>query len=157
MDYKKVQKKIKKLSSVIAKLGINRSKTPPVVVGLVEVESSKVVDDLVKSPSLKKYKYSFVHHNSPDERGIDVALLYNSKNFEYKESTTYPVILTTDEEERDYTRDVLKVTGYLNGELTHVLVNHWPSRREGAELTEHKRITAAKVVRKVVNDIKSTE
>nr|WP_298990853.1 endonuclease [uncultured Polaribacter sp.] len=154
---KRYKRKIKKLGSVISKLGVNRSKTPPIIVGLVEVESARVVDDLTNSSLLRKYSYDFVHHNSPDERGIDVALLYNRVAFDYIGSTTYPVFLENEEGERDYTRDILKVSGYLHGELTHILVNHWPSRRAGAEETEHKRITAAKTVRRVIDEIYDDE
>lgn len=154
---KRYRTKIKKLGSVIAKLGINRSKNPPILVGLVEVESARVVEDLANSSLLRKHNYSYVHHNSPDERGIDVALLYNKIGFEYIASETYPVFLEDENGERDYTRDILKVSGYLNGELTHVLVNHWPSRRDGAAETEHKRITAAKVVRDIIAEIQDDE
>ncbi len=75
-NYKKYKDKVKKLTSVISQLGIELSKTPPVIVGLVEVENSQVVQDLVNHKNLKKYHYDFVHYDSPDERGIDVALLY---------------------------------------------------------------------------------
>lgn len=146
--------KVKKLGSVISQLGMNLSKHPPALVGLVEVENAKVVADLVNSTNLKKHHYGFVHYDSPDERGIDVALLYNKIVFEYLGSETYPVFLKNDEGERDYTRDILKVTGNLLGELVHVLVNHWSSRREGAAATAHKRITASETVRNIVDDIK---
>ena len=152
--YKRYIIKLKKISSVIAQLGLNHSAYPPALVGLVEVENAKVVSDLVNSSYLKKHHYGFVHYDSPDERGIDVALLYNKIAFEYLSSETYPVFLEDTSRERDYTRDILKVTGNLHGELVHILVNHWSSRREGAEETEPKRITAAKTVRTIVSNIK---
>lgn len=155
--YKRYQIKIKKLSSVISQLGLNRSKFPPAIVGLVEVENEKVVSDLANSSHLRKHHYDFVHHNSPDERGIDVALLYNKIAFELIASETYPVFLEDERGERDYTRDILKVSGNLYGELVHVLVNHWSSRREGAAETEHKRITAAKTVRSIIDEIHTKE
>jgi hypothetical protein len=154
---KRYNSKVKKLGSVIAKLGMNRSKHPPIIIGLVEVESSKVVDDLAKSRFLRKYNYDYIHHDSPDERGIDVALMYNKIGFDFIESTTYPVFLENEFGERDYTRDILKVSGYLHGELTHILVNHWSSRRQGAEETEHKRITAAETVRNIIKQIQDDE
>ncbi|MCI2229219.1 endonuclease [Polaribacter sp. MSW13] len=156
-NYKRYKNKIQKLSSVISQLGMNRSKYPPAIVGLVEVENAKVVADLVNSSNLKKLHYGFVHYDSPDERGIDVALLYNKIAFEFLGSETYPVFLEDDEGERDYTRDILKVSGNLHGELIHVLVNHWSSRREGAAETEPKRIIAAETLRSIVDDIKSKE
>ncbi|MHB0754695.1 endonuclease/exonuclease/phosphatase family protein [Polaribacter sp. M15] len=155
--YKRYRNKIKKLGSVISQLGLNASKYPPAIVGLVEVENAKVVADLVNAEHLRKHHYEFVHHNSPDERGIDVALLYNKIAFEFIESETYPVFLETEIGERDYTRDILKVSGNLYGELIHILVNHWSSRREGAAETAHKRIIAAKTVRAIIDDIHTKE
>ena len=155
--YKRYLNKIEKLSSVISQLGLNRSKYPPAIIGLAEVENANVVSDLANSSNLRKYHYGFVHHNSPDERGIDVALLYNKIAFELIDSETYPVFLEKETGERDYTRDILKVSGNLYGELVHILVNHWSSRREGAAETEHKRITAAETVRSIVDTINSKE
>ena len=156
-NYKRYKIKIKKLSSVISQLGMNRSKYPPALVGLVEVENAKVVSDLVNSSNLRKHHYGFAHYDSPDERGIDVALLYNKQVFEYLGSETFPVFLENDEGERDYTRDILKVTGNLHGELVHILVNHWSSRREGAEKTEPKRIIAAETARSIISTIRDKE
>ncbi|TXD47699.1 endonuclease/exonuclease/phosphatase family protein [Polaribacter sp. IC073] len=153
---KRYRIKVKKLSSVISKLGLNRSKYPPAIVGLVEVENAKVVSDLVNSSNLKKHHYGFVHHDSPDERGIDVALLYNKQFFELLTSETFSVFLNNDEGERDYTRDILKVSGNLRGELVHVLVNHWPSRREGVAESDPKRMIAAETARTIITQIKDT-
>ncbi|WP_298779840.1 endonuclease [uncultured Polaribacter sp.] len=155
--YKRYKIKIKKLGSVISQLGLNRSKNLPAIVGLVEVENAKVVSDLANSTYLRKHHYGFVHHDSPDERGIDVALLYSKIAFEFLASKTYPVFLKDDEGDRDYTRDILKVSGNLHGELVHILVNHWSSRREGADKTEHKRIAAAEVVRNIIAEIRASE
>ncbi len=152
-NYKRYKNKIKKLTSVISQLGTDRSLYPPALVGLVEVENAQVVEDLVRHKNLKKHHYGFVHYDSPDERGIDVALLYNKQLFEYLSSKTFPIFLEDDEGERDYTRDILLVKGNLKGELVHVLVNHWSSRREGAAETEPKRIIAAETVRKIITDI----
>jgi len=155
--YKRYKKKIKRLSSVISQLGIHRSKFPPAIVGLVEVENAKVVADLVNSSNLRGHHYDYVHYDSPDERGIDVALLYHKQVFELIASEIFPVYLENEEGERDYTRDILKVSGYLKGELIHILVNHWSSRREGAAATEHKRITAAETARTIVSGISDKE
>jgi predicted extracellular nuclease len=152
--YKRYKIKIKKLSAVISQLGLNRSKMPPALVGLVEVENAKVVADLANSTSLRKHHYGFAHHDSPDERGIDVALLYNKQVFEFLESETFPVFLTNEEGARDYTRDILKVSGNLHGELVFVLVNHWSSRREGTEISEPKRIATATRAREIITNIK---
>lgn len=154
-NYKRYKEKIKKLTSVISQLGTERSKTPPVIVGLVEVENEQVVQDLAHHKNLKKYHYDFVHYDSPDERGIDVALLYNKQFFELISSKTHSLFFEDEEGERDYTRDILHVSGKLKGELIHVLVNHWSSRRDGEEETRPKRIKAAALNRTIIKDIKS--
>ena len=155
--YRRYKIKVHKLGSVISKLGMQKSKLPPAIVGLVEVENAKVVKDLANSSYLRNHHYGFVHHESPDERGIDVALLYNKVAFEFLSSKTYPVFLENERGERSYTRDILKVSGNLHGELVHVLVNHWSSRREGVEETEPKRIKAAETLREIIEVIKEYE
>ena len=152
---KRYRNKIKKLGSVISQLGKKQSYYMPAIVGLVEVENAKVVHDLANSKDLRRHHYGFVHYDSPDDRGIDVALLYNKQLFELLGSEHFPLYLEDEEGKRDYTRDILVVYGNLNGELVHILVNHWPSRREGAEESEYKRIEAAKLVRTIVEVIET--
>ena len=154
---KRYKVKVRKLGSVISQLGLNRSTKVPVIVGLVEVENASVVSDLANSSYLKKHHYGYVHHDSPDERGIDVALLYSKVAFELFDSSTYPVFLENEKGERDYTRDILKVSGKLHGELVHILVNHWPSRREGTAISEPKRIATAITVRTIIDTINQKE
>jgi hypothetical protein len=90
-----------------------------------------------------------VHFDSPDERGIDVALLYNKKTFTVTHSEPLPVTLRDDK-----TRDILYVSGKLNnGSVLHIFVNHWPSRREGAEVSEPKRMEAARVLKEHVDKL----
>ncbi|MBA6156167.1 endonuclease [Tenacibaculum sp. S7007] len=151
---KKYKHKIKKITSVISQLGSNQSAFPPAIVGLVEVENAKVIKDLIKHKNLSKFNYNYVHYDSQDERGIDVALMYNKDFFEVISSSNHPLYLTDEGGEVDYTRDLLVVKGKLNGELINVLVNHWPSRRDGDEETKHKRIEAAKLVHEVIDEIK---
>lgn len=146
--------KIRKLSSVISKLGLEKSSFPPVVIGLVEVENANVVQDLIDHKMLKKKLYGYVHYDSPDERGIDVALLYNKNLFELISSKTFPLLLQDDSGNRDYTRDILMVKGKMNGELVHFIVTHWPSRRDGAKETGNKRIKAAVLIQSIINEIK---
>ncbi|MEO9572223.1 MAG: endonuclease/exonuclease/phosphatase family protein [Polaribacter sp.] len=154
-NHKRYRDKVKKLGSVISQLGNEKSYHAPAIVGLVEVENAKVVEDLANSKYLRKHHYNFVHYDSPDDRGIDVALLYNKQMFELLGSENFPLYLEDEEGDRDYTRDVLVVYGNLNGELVHILVNHWPSRREGTEESEYKRIEAAKLARSIVEVIQA--
>lgn len=115
---------------------------PPAIVGLMEVENRKVVVDLAGTSTLKGTGYTVVHHDSPDERGIDVALLVDPRYAQVKKDEALTVLL-----EGDHTRDVLYAQlGLAGGASLHVFVNHWPSRRDG-EKSVAKRLAAAQVVR----------
>lgn len=152
---RRYKNKIKKLGKTIVQLGTEKSYYSPAIVGVAEVENNLVLRDLVGSHAMRNEHYDFVHYDSPDERGIDVALLYKKELFELLDSETFPLYLNGNNGERDYTRDILLVKGNLNGELTHILVNHWPSRRTGNGETEDKRIIAANRVTEIVDTIKS--
>lgn len=119
----------------------------PTIMGLAEVENNTVLKDLLNQPEINN-QYKYVWFNSPDPRGIDVALLYNSSKFKVIASHNYPVVYTGMK-----TRDVLYVCGEMNGETVHILVNHWPSRREGERESEPKRIAAAKVNKRIVDSL----
>ncbi len=150
---KRYKRKLNKLGNVIAQLGTERSHFPPAIVGVVEVENQTVLTDLVATNYLKNHHYGIVHYDSPDERGIDVALLYKKELFEVLSSETFPLYLEGNNGERDYTRDILVVNGKLNGEEISILINHWPSRRSGENSTEEKRIEAAKLATQITNNI----
>ncbi len=151
-NYKRYKRKLKKLGNVIAQIGTEKSYYPPAIIGVVEVENQTVLTDLVDTIYLKTHNYGIVHYDSPDERGIDVALLYKKELFELLHSETFPLYLE-DNGIRDYTRDVLLVKGKLNGELIYILVNHWPSRRSGENTTEEKRIKAAELNTFIIDKI----
>ncbi len=147
---KRYENKIRKLGQVISQIGEDDVDVPPAIVGLAEVENRHVVQDLIEGKYLKHYNYDIVHYDSSDERGIDVALIYNKDVFEVSHSEPFAVYLTKEDGSRDYTRDVLLVTGRLNDEQVHIIVNHWSSRRQGEKETEHKRLAAADTVNRVV-------
>ncbi|MFP2995600.1 endonuclease [Spongiivirga sp. MCCC 1A20706] len=150
---KRYEKKLMKLGTAISNVGYHRSKKAPVLVGVAEVENKRVLKDLVSTKNLKKHDFDVVHFDSPDERGMDVGLLFQKSYFEVETTKMYPLYLEDENGMRDYTRDVLLVSGKLNGELVHVLVNHWPSRRAGADSTQHKRIKAAQLVNRIIGEI----
>ena len=143
---KRYKKKLFKLGQTIAKIGRKSTGRSPVIIGVAEVENKRVIKDLIKSPHLQKESYDFIHFESPDERGIDTALLYNPDHFEKIRAEAIALILEDDEGQRDTTRDILYVHGKLNSEEIHLFINHWPSRRDGEDLTEHKRVAAAERV-----------
>lgn len=154
---KRYQKKLRKLGYAISRVGRKHSGKLPSLVGLAEVENKGVITDLIHSKHLKNHPYNFVHYDSPDERGIDVALLYDTTKFTVLRSKNYKIELTDDHGGPDYTRDILLVTGLLNSEKIHLIINHWPSRRDGADSTEHKRLTTSNKVSEIINELKGVE
>ena len=151
---KRYKNKLRKLGFAISNIGRKETGKHPTLVGLAEVENAKVIEDLLDSKHLSDFDYDYVHYESPDERGIDVALLYDKTAFEVTHSETFTVHLTDDEGLPDYTRDVLLVSGHLDGEAIHVIVNHWSSRREGTEETEPKRLASSEKVGDIITDLK---
>lgn len=152
---KRYQNKLRKLGQVISQIGDDDMKYPPAIVGLAEVENERVVEDLINSKYLKHHNYDLVHYDSSDERGIDVALIYNTDVFEVSHSEPFSIYLEDEDGERDYTRDVLLVTGRLHGEEIHIIVNHWSSRREGQKETEYKRLAGADTVNRITDSLKT--
>jgi hypothetical protein len=145
------QEKINHIARVIKDLG---SDTLPVLVGLCEVENRKTVDDLIKTKTLNGLDYKIVHHESPDSRGIDVALLYRSRYFQLIGSSFFPIRFPENTELR--TREILYAYGILGGKDTlHIFVNHWPSRSSGESKTRPERLFVAETVRQRVDSILS--
>ncbi|MCA0933035.1 endonuclease/exonuclease/phosphatase family protein [Lutimonas saemankumensis] len=151
------KEKIEKTAQVISEIGASLSNKEPVLVGLAEIENNSVLQDLILSKKLENVKYEVIHKDSPDHRGIDVALLYRPNiffpvNYEFLE-----LKLWNELGERLYTRDVLYVQGVLDGDEIHLFVNHWPSRRGGKTKSQPKRIKAAYLVNQKVHEILAQE
>lgn len=124
----------------------------PAVIGLCEIENHQVLNDLVQNPEFSGINYRIVHFDSPDGRGIDVALLYRSQLFTPVHSAALPVRTPFDLDFR--TRDILYVQGIAGSSDTlHIYVNHWPSRRGGSEVSEPKRVRAAEVLRNHLDSV----
>lgn len=154
---KRYRKKVFKLAKTISEICENKHNPYPILMGIAEVENAMVVEDLINSKPLEDANYGFVHYDSPDERGIDTALLYIKENFEVLHSEPITLLVYEKNGRRDATRDILYVEGKLNGEKVHVFVNHWPSRRDGHEETSHKRVKAAKTLLHFMEGIESKE
>src|SRR5690606_15178745 len=135
----KYNQKLKNLSEVIAELGKAETQSAPVIVGLCEIENHKTVADLVNQPALQRYDYGIVHFNSFDARGVDVALIYQKSRFQVTYAKPYVIEIFETDGSRDYTRDILRVTGLLDGEEITFLVNHWPSRSGGEQASRPRR------------------
>ena len=146
------REKVSNMANVISQIGFDVTKRPPSILGICEVENRMVVEDLISDEKLRKYNYGIVHYESPDDRGIDVGLIYNKDVFKVKNSNSHDVFITGNNSgKRRNTRDQLVVSGYLDGELMHFIVNHWPSR--GAD--ETKRIAAAEVNNFIIDSLRS--
>jgi len=137
------QKKINDLSRVIAAVN---EEALPAFIGLAEIENREVLEALAESDFLKDGKFRIAHKESPDRRGIDVALLYNPDVFTYLYHHAFEV--TKDYDRRFKTRDILYVKGLIDKKDTlHIFINHWPSRYGGQEKSEPNRLLAASVLR----------
>ncbi|MFO7880441.1 MAG: endonuclease/exonuclease/phosphatase family protein [Bacteroidota bacterium] len=148
---RKYESKLENLSSVIEKVGADLTKQPPVICGISEIENKSVVEDLVNETCLEKYNYGIVHYDSPDERGVDVGMIYRKDFFEVTSSASYPVKFDFDT--TDNTRDQLLVSGKLDGEEMHFIVVHWPSRGGGEMASRPKRNAAGDVARHIVDSL----
>jgi hypothetical protein len=145
--------KLDKLSTVLSEIGVDVNPHGFAFLGVAEAENRKVLEDLIAQPKLKDRKLRIIHYESPDERGIDVGLLYNPKYFKVKSSRTLFVPLPPTNGKPYFTRDVLWVTGELDGETVHVFVNHWPSRRGGEEASAPARAIAANVSKHIIDSL----
>ncbi|WP_430908694.1 endonuclease [Maribacter sp. 2-571] len=140
---KRYKRKLYKLAKTISEIGAATADKVPILVGVAEVENKTVIEDLLDAEHLRNSDYGYVHYDSPDERGIDAALIYYKEHFKVLHSEPITLLIENPDGRRDTTRDILYVHGELNGETVHVFVNHWPSRRDGETETDYKRIKAA--------------
>ena len=133
----KYNQKISNMARAIRAIGAPYSSSGPSVLGVSEIENRQVLEDLIADPQLRDLNWGIVHHDSPDKRGIDVALLYNKDHFQPYNEVLYPYILADNPDFR--TRDQLMVSGTMAGDTVHVIVNHWPSRygSKSSSLREH--------------------
>jgi len=136
-------RKIHNLGKVLSSIGLEKAKNSPALIGVVEIENDTVLKDLVAGKFLKDKHYSIIHYDSPDKRGIDVGFLYQPRYFKPVSHQKYELLIYDNEGKRIYTRDQLLVSGYLDGEMIHVIVNHWPSKRGGTRSIPFREKAAA--------------
>jgi predicted extracellular nuclease len=138
--------KLSNLAKVISSLDVD-------ILGLSEVENREVLEDLIQEPSLRGKAYKIVHEHSRDGRGIDVALLYPENSFLYQSHESLRPSFSFEPGYRS--RDVLRVSGLTaDGEVLHLYVNHWPSRRGGREESEPRRLVLARLVKASLDKIR---
>ncbi len=147
--YGRYKKKMADVSRVIAAVG---GWTPPALVGLCEVENDSVLHHLTRYSPLKELSYRYVMTDSPDERGIDVALLYQRDRFKLLQHRSVRIIPPTARHRP--TRDILHVSGLLATDDTlDVLVCHLPSRSGGQQESEPYRLHVAQVIRRQADSL----
>jgi hypothetical protein len=149
---KKLQNKLNNLYKLIAALNADY---PAAIVGICEVENKFVLSKLLQETPLKKLNYSFIHYESNDPRGIDVALLYMPDVFELFYHEAIPVIMFGDTISK--TRDILHVVGRISNDTLHVFVCHFPSRYGGIGATVEKRNYVAGFLRSKADSILDLE
>ena len=170
----KYNQKLLNLSRVLSEIGTPENPNAPTFIGGSEIENRGVLEDLIKQPKLLSFDYGIIHFDSPDKRGIDVALLYQKKFFKPTSFSNIPLYIlknkkvaeedkneeSTDEERevktqnnRVFTRDQLLITGFLEDEEISIIVNHWPSRSGGEKATSEYREAAAYLNRKIIDSL----
>jgi hypothetical protein len=152
------KKKIKNMARVVASIGSDKANNSPAIIGVCEIENRAVLVDLVNDPLLLGKDYGIIHIDGPDRRSIDVALLYQKALFKPMDSSSHELLIYDDlTRKRVYTRDQLLVTGKLDGDLIHILVNHWPSRSGGEARSRSKRVGAAQLNKRIIDSIQSVD
>ena len=142
--YHKYQTKLDRIAQVVVNISGWESAA---LVGLCEVENARCLRDLCYR--LKRFHYQYVHYESEDERGIDVALLYDSTKVKVLDSRPLRVDLN-----EDNTRDILYVKVLLHERDTmYAMVCHLPSRLGGGAATEWKRLQAKQVIQQQIDSI----
>jgi hypothetical protein len=173
----KYNQKLQNLSRVLLEIGSSENANSPTFIGCSEIENRGVLEDLIKESNLLNKEYGIIHFDSPDKRGIDVALLYQKQYFRPTTYTNIPLIVyrkevvkkgssTLEAEEktddtlqisnfnnRVFTRDQLLVTGFLDGEEINIIVNHWPSRSGGEKKSSPFREAAGELNRKIIDSL----
>ena len=145
--------KVHNMATVLQQMATDLMPDGPAIIGAAEIENDQVLQDLVAQPEISARGYRFIHFESPDIRGIDVALLYNPKYFTVLRAEALPVDISALRQKRGHTRDVLHVIGLLGSDTAHVFVNHWPSRLGGEEASEPLRQIAAAVNKQIIDSL----
>lgn len=140
--------KLHKLAAVMDSVG---RKDWPLVIGMAEVENRRVLEDLTGKTVLADGNYGIVHQDSPDRRGIDVALLYRKEDIQILESAFLRIPFPEDTTIR--TRDILYAKGCLKADTLYFFVCHFPSMIGGEKQSEWRRQRAASVIRHKVDSL----
>lgn len=148
------KKKVHNMARVIVDIGADGAGNAPAILGVAEIENRDVLVDVVNDPLLLGFDYGIIHYDSPDKRGIDVGMIFQKAIFQPIHISSHTLYIYDDiTRNRVYTRDQLLVSGNLEGDLIHIIVNHWPSRSGGEERSRSKRVGAAKLNKRIVDSL----
>jgi hypothetical protein len=147
--------KLDNLAKTISMIGTDFTPHGPAILGISEIENKEVLIDLTKREAIAKRNYQVIHYQSPDKRGIDVALLYQPDYFKVTSTKSYK--LTIPGRDDFFSRDQLLVSGELQGETMHFIVCHWPSRSGGESRSRPLRIEAGKLGRHIIDSIQNLD
>ena len=145
------REKLKKLAKGIIASG---KEYVPDLVGLCEVENDSCLYDLTRYSPLREADYRFVMTDSPDQRGIDVALLYQRGSFKLLQHQS--IRIPYKQWKKGPTRDILHVVGkVVSGDTLDVFVCHMPSRSGGQAKSEPFRLLTTQVLKQAVDSLMS--
>jgi predicted extracellular nuclease len=122
----------------------------PIFIGMCEIENETVLRDLNAHSETRK-SFGIVHYESPDARGIDVAIMYDSSTVKLISDGIIRFVLPNQTEPT--TRDILWGKFSRKKDTIFVMVNHWPSRRGGQAESEPLRLEAAKNARNFIDSV----
>jgi hypothetical protein len=154
-DGARYNEKLKNMAYAISQIGREFLPIPPMILGVSEIENKQVLVDLTQTETLKPFKYGIVHYDSPDKRGVDVGLIYQTEYFKLTNSRSHRLNYSNDTAFR--TRDQLVVSGLLIGEPIHIIVCHWPSRSGGEARSRPLRVAAAQLTRHIIDSIEAID
>ena len=123
----------------------------PDIIGIAEVENAFVLRRLTQATILNKLDYKIVHYESPDRRGIDVALLYRSTRLQLQNSK--PCHIYEADSTIMLTRDILMATFTSGQEDIAVLVNHHPSKYGGTQVSGPRRKQAVQRLKQLADSL----
>ena len=145
----KFNRKLNNIYKVIANIG---GMEPPEIIGVCEIENKLVLNELVYGTPLRKFKYKYVQYDSPDPRGIDVALIYRTDKFKVLYSEPFKIVFPFDTISK--TRDVLYVKGQTkNNDSLHIFVTHFPSKYGGSATSGLRRNFVAGFIKSKTDSI----
>ena len=143
------ERKLENMSKVISLIA--KEYGGPVAIGVSEIENRRVLEDLIATDNLKPFNMGIVHYDSPDRRGVDVALLYQKDRFRVIHSFPYRLIT---EDTTFRTRDQILITGIIDEiDTVNIIVNHWPSKLGGEKRSMPKRIAAAELSKHISDSL----